>query len=91
MKEVTMFYRKYKSAYADCETVPGSYNPGRKTIIVLIPDGRMKPSGTRGEKFKYIRFTGTEKATGLPVSITIKAISHANAVKRLPSDCVWDI
>ena len=45
MKEVTMLYRRYKQHYSDCETVADSYNKSLKTIVVLIPDGRVKSSG----------------------------------------------
>ena len=54
MKEVTMRYSNYKKHYADCKTVYGSYNENLKTIIVLVPDGRMKNSGVRGEKFRTV-------------------------------------
>lgn len=87
----TMHYRRYKRSYSDCRTVAGSYDKVNKTIDVMIPDGRMKPSGVRGQKFLYLTFKGTELHTGRAVECTIKAISVANAVKRLPKDCVWDI
>jgi len=48
MIQERMFYGTYKKHYADCETLPGSYDKITKSIIVLIPDGRMKKSGTRG-------------------------------------------
>lgn len=86
-----MLYRRYKTSFSDCETELGSYDPKSKTIIVLLPAGRMKPSGTRGRAFRYIEFIGTENATGRKVRCTIKAISLENAIKRLPSDCTWDI
>ena len=87
----TMTYRRYKQHFADCETVFGSYNKTYKTIDVLIPEGRMKPSGVRGQSFKAIEFTGTEKATGRAVRCTIKATCLANAIKRLPTNCTWNI
>lgn len=87
----TMPYRRYKQHFADCETVLGSYNKTHKTIDVLIPEGRMKPSGVRGQSFRSIEFTGTEKATGRSVRCTIKAVCLANAIKRLPTDCIWNI
>lgn len=86
-----MLYRRYKTSFSDCETELGSYDPKSKTIIVLLPDGRMKPSGTRGRSFRYIEFTGTENATGRKVRCTIKAVSLENAIKRLPNDCTWDV
>lgn len=91
MTTETMLYRRYKQHYADCETVFGSYDRRTKTIDVLIPEGRLKPSGVRGQSFKYMEFTGTEKTTGRAVRCTIKATCLANAIKRLPTDCTWDI
>ena len=46
-----MSYSKYKKHYSDCSTVKGSYNPDLKTIVVEVPEGRMKPSGVRGQRF----------------------------------------
>lgn len=86
-----MLYRRYKTAYADCATVPGSYDATTKSIAVLIPDGRKKPSGTRGQSFRYMEFHGVETATGRAVCCTIKATCRANAIKRLPSGCTWDL
>lgn len=86
-----MPYKRYKERYPDCETVPGTYNKGDRSIEVYIPDGRMKPSGTRGKGYKWLTFTGTENATGRAVRIVIKSISTENAIKRLPRDCTWDI
>ena len=90
MTEQRMQYRDYKQHYSDCETVPGSYNKDTKTIAVLIPDGRMKPSGVRGKHFHWYTFHGIENKTGRKVRITIKATEVENATKRLPVDCTWD-
>lgn len=43
-----MKYSRYKQCYADCRTVPGSYDADLKTINVYVPEGRMKPSGCGG-------------------------------------------
>ena len=89
----TMLYRRYKTSYADCETVAGTYDKINKTIQVVIPDGRMKPSGVRGQRYLYIRFDGIRK-DGKSVYAIIKAISAENAIKRLLKDnpeCMWDI
>ena len=51
MTREIMKYSQYKQHYADCQTVPGTYNKIYKTIEVLIPDGRKKPSGVRGQRF----------------------------------------
>ncbi len=90
MQRIRMKYRDYKQHYADCETL-GDYDKSDKTITVLVPDGRMKKSGVRGQTYRYITFRGVEKATGRPVRITLKAISVETAKKRLPTDCVWDV
>lgn len=86
-----MLYRHYKESYSDCKTVPGTYDKESKTIDVVVPDGRMKPSGARGKSYKYLTFHGVENKTGRHVSITIKAICTKNAIARLPGDCTWDI
>lgn len=91
MKIERMHYGKYKQHYADCETVTGSYDKETKTIDVIIPNGRMKPSGTRGQSFHWMEFHGVENGTGRKVRITIKATCRENAIKRLPTDCAWDI
>jgi len=85
-----MLYRRYKQHFADCETVVGSYDKNNKTIEVMLPDGRLKPSGVRGQTFKYMEFIGVENATGRPVSCTIKATCKDNAVKRLSKSCTWN-
>lgn len=43
MEEKRMTYRDYKRHYANCETVRGSYDASRKTIIVLVPASMMQP------------------------------------------------
>lgn len=86
----TMLYRRYKQSYADCATIPGSYNATSKTIDVEVPEGRMKPSGTRGQRFRYIEFEGTEIGTGRKVRCTVKAISVENARKRLSPNIIWN-
>lgn len=91
---LTMKYSRYKSAYSDCKTVPGTYNRWLKTIDVDIPEGRMKPSGTRGQRYRYMWFNGKDLKTGNPVRICIKAVSVQNAVKRLPKEyptCQFDL
>ena len=87
----TMTYRRYKQHFSNCDTVVGSYDKERKTIEVFLPDGRLKPSGVRGQSFHWMEFTGVENATGREVRCTIKATCRANAIKRLPTDCTWQI
>lgn len=90
MTELRMTYRRYKQSYSDCQTVPNSYDSATKTIIVILPEGRMKKSGTRGQRYHYFWFNGIRKDTGMPVRVCIKAISISNAAKRLTDDCIWD-
>lgn len=91
MTEERMKYSKYKNAYSDCQTIPGSYDNTTKTIVVLLPEGRIKKSGVRGQKFKYIWFRGVEITTGRNVEICIKATCKENAIKRLPDGIRWEI
>ena len=54
----------------------------------------MKPSGTRGQSYKYMRFTGKDLKTGQPVEVYVKAVSVQNTIKRLPKeypDCEFEI
>lgn len=37
IEEVEMHYSEYKNNYAECKTLPNSYNKDTKTIIVLVP------------------------------------------------------
>lgn len=91
MKIVRMPYRRYKAHYPDCDTVPGTYDSASKTIDVVVPEEREKPSGVRGQTFHYLEFHGVENGTGRHVTCTVKATCRANAIKRLPRNCVWDL
>lgn len=86
-----MLYRRYKTSYSDCEVVPGTYDKATKTIDVIIPEGRMKKSGVRHQTFKHIWFEGIEHGTNRKVRICIKATCLSNAIKRLPTDCDWEV
>ena len=52
----SMPYSQYKNHYSDCETIAGSYNSRYKTIDVIIRDGRLKNSGTRGMHYSGYQF-----------------------------------
>lgn len=95
MTEYRMKYSQYKKHYPDCKTVPKTYDTIEKSIIVLIPEGRMKKSGVRGQKYNYYRFSGIDKKTGEKVGTTIKAITGENAMKQLLRDydksIEWDL
>lgn len=81
MEEIRMPYRKYKGSYADCETVRGSYDAGAKTVLVLIPEGRMKPSGVRGKRFLTIWLHVGDDAEHA-FKQGFRAVSTANAIKQ---------
>ena len=95
MTKERMLYRRYKTAYADCQTAPGTYDKTTKTIVVVIPEGRMKKSGVRGQRYNYYRFSGVDQVTGESVEVTIKAICGENAIKQLHRDydknIKWDL
>ena len=89
-KVYRMPYRQYKQHYADCEKVIGSYEPASyyqygATIEVIIPEGRIKPSGVRGQSFDYFRFVCDDEC------ITLRAIDEEHARKRLPKGKNWQM
>lgn len=79
-----MLYRAYKQNYADCTTVPDTYDSATKTIEVIVPPGRMKPSGTRGQRFCFFADVKAKDENGKIVSIGgIKALTWENACKQV--------
>lgn len=75
-----MPYRQYKDSYSDCETIIDSYteyDDKPATIDVIIRAGRIKPSGTRGEKFAYYLLECDDGRVH-----TYKAVCEDNAIKR---------
>ena len=76
-----MPYRRYKERYSDCDTVSGSYDKGSKTIEVIVPDGRMKPSGVRGQRFLTIWLRVGRDAEHT-FEQGFRAISFENALKQ---------
>ena len=76
-----MLYKQYKKHYADCQTLPGSYDPDTKSIEVEIPKGRMKPSGVRGKQFfGYILYF--VDSNGVILHYGFRATCYENAVKQ---------
>lgn len=76
-----MKYSQFKRHYADCTPVPGTYDKDLKTIEVIVPEGRMKPSGVRGESFHgYEMFMADE--AGKVFRACYRAVSEANAMKQ---------
>lgn len=86
-----MPYRQYKAHYADCETVVGSYNDheGRypATIEVIIREGRLKPSGVRGQHYSGYEFFYIDPEDGIRYRVCYRAVSEENALKRLYKNC----
>lgn len=80
-----MPYRQYKQHYADCETVPGTYDAGSKSIVVIVPAGRMKASGVRGRHFSTYELWWQDER-GEKHYTPYRAISRENAMKQLCQD-----
>lgn len=81
-----MSYRKYKSHYADCQTIPGSYDKATRTIDVVIPEGRLRPSGVRGQHFHGYQFDLINNK-GERSHVCYRAVCQENAEKRFLRDC----
>jgi len=81
METKRMRYAQYKKHYADCRTVSGSYDKADRTIEVLAPEGRVKPSGVRGEHFHNYQlfFTYQDGKQGYCI---YRAVSRENAMKQ---------
>ena len=84
---ILMPYRQYKQHYADCQTVKGSYNTYNKTIKVIIPDGRMKKSGVRGERFHGYILYFIDKKDNKVYRCSYRAVSKENAMKQHLKNC----
>lgn len=87
-----MPYRQYKEHYSDCETIAGSFDRHEDssgisqrapTIEVIIRDGRLKNSGTRGKRFRAYSFTNESGEIIIP---PYRAVSEENARKQLARD-----
>lgn len=86
-----MPYKQYKEHYSDCETVIGSFRPRKddvSTIQVIIRNGRLKASGTRGKHYSGYQF---QTADGKLVCY--RAVSEETAKKQLlkefPNGAEW--
>ena len=76
-----MHYGRYKKYYSDCDTVPESYDKLSRSIEVVLPDGRKKPSGVRGKRFHGYHI-GMIDQNGEHGFIAYRAVSAENAMKR---------
>lgn len=81
-----MHYKRYKQHFADCQTVPGSYNTTEKTISVILPEGRLKPSGVRGERFMGFQLWFCDQ-NGEEHYCTYRAVCMSNAEKQHRKYC----
>ena len=81
-----MSYKQWKDHYKDCKTVKDSYDFECLTIRVIVPEGREKPSGVRGQRFRgYELFLMDEK--GNKCHCCYRAVSFENAWKRHVAWC----
>ena len=79
-------YSAYKEHYADCDTLINSYNESTRTVVVIVPEGRMKASGVRGRKFaSYLFYTTDKKHCRCKY-----AVSSENALKQLAREIKKD-
>lgn len=79
-------YSAYKEHYADCETLINSFNEYDRTVVVIVPEGRMKASGVRGRKFaSYLFYTTDKKHCRCKY-----AVSSENALKQLAREIKKD-
>ena len=81
-----MLYRRYKKHFSDCKTVPGSYNELDKTVAVILPEGRVKPSGVRGQRFSGYQLYFRD-ITGERRYCTYRATCLSNAEKQHKKYC----
>lgn len=75
-KVIRMPYRQYKQHYADCKTVPGSFDKtGHIEVVILV--GRMVNSGVRGRHYYdfVVNFTDGNY-------VVYKAVCKDNAIRR---------
>lgn len=80
MRTMRMPYRQYKQHYSDCKTVSGSYDKNTKTIEIFVPEGRMKPSGVRGQRFSGYKLK--IKYRGKIYGVSFRAVSMENAIRQ---------
>lgn len=78
-----MPYKQYKDHYADCETVLDSFDRqnGNAYVDVIIREGRLKYSGTRGRHYAGYEYIWTED--GHEMRQAFYAISEETAYRRL--------
>lgn len=83
-----MPYKQYKEHYSDCETVFGSYEKHDyrpATIEVIVRNGRLVPSGVRGQHYSGYEFF-VNYADGTKVRTCYRAVCEDNAQRRCEKD-----
>jgi hypothetical protein len=80
---MTMTYRNYKLYYADCKTVPNSYDALYKKIDVIVPPDREKKSGTRGRRYSYFPAYFYDNTNRFVYATSFKAMSEELAEKQI--------
>ena len=81
-----ILYRQYKQHYADCNTIPGTYDKTTRSIEVDIPEGRIKNSGVRGKTFHGYHLWFLD-ASGEKHFCVYRAVSRENAMKQHIKTC----
>lgn len=75
-------YRAYKQHYSDCKTLINSFDKDTYTIVVIVPNDRMKNNGVRGRRFSYYLFYTKDKK----YCRCKYAVSTENAFKQLEKE-----
>lgn len=68
-EEVEMHYSEYKNSYAECKTLPNSYNKDTKTIIVLVPVEEVGTEATEEATEEILTIEEISAQTGTPERI----------------------
>ena len=86
-----MPYKQYKDHYGDCETIIDSFvrERGRCYIDVIVREGRLKASGSRGKSYHYFLLQNDKGK-----KVCYKAINHENAIRRAEkeyAETTWEL
>lgn len=84
-----MPYKQYKEHYSDCETVYDSYDKETGEISVIIREGRLKNSGTRGEHYKTFEFTADDGTVCKYYAIS-EETARRRMKKEFPNSDGWE-
>lgn len=87
-----MKYSNAQEHYADCEVLKGSWDKVTCTIQVIVRNGRLKNSGTRGKHFNRYLFCPAQYADAsykwdaIPDRIVYRAVDEEHARKQMLKD-----